>query len=550
MCFWGGNIYVGDWAGRLRQVANGTSGLQTIIKDFGAGIIVDLLPTPRGIYILYVTVAGEYKLFLYDGTASTQEVARLPRGWKVHYAVEGQTDTVPGFSGCKPRSQQCMCWLDGVLYLTGMLPARDYQQANGLQTPYRTALWYYASGNSGIVWAAETSTYHAWDSGGSGGISVVGNGLVAFPDTMNHRLMAYDPGTAGVVPLATLNQYPSTQAAAGPITVNGTINSLATTLTLNTGVLSVPYSVGDVLQCSGTGELVFVSAWQGVGIYTVVRGYQNTTPSDLTFVNNHTVTVSSSARPTMWGMAYSAEYDRLVIPWEGWEALDSFWGNQGGQYNSGFTIVDLRPGPDFGGAVSGVLATSKFDFDSSLPKYFKDVMWDGDLAQFPNLTTETAGTVDLYYCVDGIASATTDTGVVLVQAGAVPGTRYPVGATGRTLQLLAVLNAPSGSSSHPISQGPIINWLSVRGAPIMPGYRSRTWQIALFNDIRTKQGFIEPRSGTVLRRNLETLMATGAPVTVSDAGMTNVLCIIEADKCLFREMKPSEYVAYVEVREV
>jgi hypothetical protein len=542
--YWNGNIYVGDSAGRILQVAFGTSGAQTIIKDLGGGRILQLLSTPAGIYAYYVHNDGSYRCYLYNGQ-NTSEVVRLPRGWRSHWTSERQVTNFNTFSNfCS--SIHAMAHQDGVLYVTGMIPARDYKQSGHGQCPMRSALWFYTAGNSGMVWTSENMTRHHLETSAGGGCAALQSGGIAFLDMTDLRVMHYDPATGSVSTVSNVPDNRVTTTAAASNKVSGTINSVATVLTIVSGAPAI--DIGDVLTAGGTGEKAIVlSQVPGTGNqFNILRGYQDTTPSNSTFVNNNTITMLNPIFP-LGAFAHDADNGVLMSVWNSGAAVLA-----AGSVNTlTFTTWNPKPGPDYGGSpASGLLITSQYDFNSSLQKYFRSAMWDGDLTQFPNLATETAGTVDLYYKLDGTANATTDTGVVLFQTGAQPGTLYDIRQTARSICILAVLNAPAGSGSKPISQGPIIRRMAVKAAPILPAYRLRHYQVAMFDQMPIKNGTYEPNTPAQLRETLDALITSSIPVAVSDNTMTNVTMVFEPDQCKVREVRPNEYVAYLNLREV
>ncbi len=543
--FWGGNIYVADRNAKLKQVAFGTSAVQSIIHDFGAGKIVDMLPTPAGIYILYVTNMGDYRLFRYDG-ASTTELARMPMGW--HLQIPHETFFTAEGAVAAQNSVHCMTSVDGVLYVTGLIPARDYVQSNRNSTNYRQALWFYASGNSGIIWASEVlNNSHYRASGGA--ICQVRGGAVVWLDGTDDRIMQYDPATGGV---SCIGQFISSSGALYPHgaslpTVSGTINSAATTLVIS-GASALPPN-GAVLTTSGSTEKALVVGGGGTTTLTIFRGYQDTTPANATFTNGLTVNIDAPM-PAPHRLAYDVVNNAIFIVWYpsgpgGYGSADR-WENR-------IDKIVMRPGPGYAGYVNaflGVISSSAFDFNSSLTKFFRSVTIDGQIQQFPQRGDEYTATFGLFYKLNGVASTTTEAGVVAVTLNATPGVAYDINASGRSICIIVQLNANLGNSSFPIAQGPVLTRVAVKGVPIMPGYRKRHYALALFDDLPLKDGGREQNTPAQLRKLLEAMIQSNTPVAVYDSSMSNVNMVFLPDGCKIREIRPNEYVAYVDLREV
>ncbi len=543
LTYWNGFLYVGDQNARLIKVTSpSTTSTGSVIRDLGGGRIVQLLATPEGIFMLYASPLGEYRVYLYNGTSVTQ-VYTLPTSFKSNFTVEQMVNYAA--TGGAYQTIHAMSYQDGVLYITGLMPTESYARSDRENCPLSTVLCFYSAGNSGIIWQSDVYSHHNYEVGAGGASISCPGGMIVFADMPALRLMAYDTGTGGIAPIGAVTNF-QVQAASTQ-TIAGTSNSLATTVAINGDLRS-----GDVIVSNGTNEKVLVlykAAVTSTNSFIVLRGYAGTTPSNSTFVSGNTI-ATTSPMPPLGCFAYDRDNNVLFASWNT-DAASIQTGGGTHPYVNKYTYWKFRPGPDYSGsAYNGLVASSQFDFDSSLQKYFRSVAWDGETIQFPNRTDETAGTVDLYYKLNGVASNTTDTGVVAVQTGATPGTFYNINATGRSITILAQLNAPAGSGADPISVGPIVRRIAVKGVPIMPGFRMRKYALAMENEITTKQGYPESNTPAQLRKALEALITANTPITVSDNSMTNVSMVFTPEDCKIREIRANEYVAYVSLREV
>lgn len=557
MVYWPGGpsgsvnaIYVGTVKGQLVQPTLGSNSTGTLIKDFGGGTIISMLATPKGIYILYGSTTGEYRLYLYDGTTVSQ-AATLPRGWRYNYCLESQNQNDGATS--QPQTCHVMAYQDGVLYINGLMPCVDALQAHGGAFPNRTTLWYYASGNTGIVWQADTAQFHHDTVGGPGPV-VAAEGCIMFCDLMNGQLMSYNPATQGVSPMSTITTTGLTTFGASGTTfaavvpyasVGGKSHVQFTTTGPGTALVGIGSTIRDTTVAAAPDMVI--DGYLGSNQWTAVIGSSGTSMTGaiaagdaFSVAGNFPIICQMAYDPDNAEMQYSfscVPY-HLPVPASASGSLHGFY-----LRDSGFRV---------GSARTGVVISSLMDFDSSMDKYFRDVQWDGVTTQgFPAPFTETAGTVDLYYMLNDVPQSvlTGLAGLTLIQAGATPGTRYNINQTGKSICIVAVLNVPA-SSGGSVSAGPVLRKISVRAAPITPTYRHRTYQIAMFDNMPLKNGGIEPRTPAQLRADLEVLIAAAAPPTVSDAGVTGMLCMFDTDNTKIREMRPNEYVAYLSLREI
>src|SRR5262249_5951097 len=133
-----GGVYVYDRNARLKKVTIGTTGGQAEIHDFGGGHIVDMYATGTLLYLLYMGNDGRCSVYTYDGSTTTM-LAELPSGWR--YQTPHQTDLDMLGNVSSPNHVHAMAVADSVLYVSGLLPAQDYVQAQRGTTAFRQAVW-------------------------------------------------------------------------------------------------------------------------------------------------------------------------------------------------------------------------------------------------------------------------------------------------------------------------------------------------------------------------------------------------------------------------
>lgn len=665
ICYFQGGVYLGDSAGRL-VLATSAGGAATVIKDFGGGVILDLLSTPEGIYALYLSPIGTYKVFLY-ASGNTTEVLNLPRGWRLPYWIEAGVMPDRTASGIFAMHTDAICWSEGILYITGLMPARDQQQGRLGEARYRSALYYYSAGNSGFIWEAEGARNEF--TFGSGAITEISDGIIAWADTQNDRLMAYDPRTGGVFCLLGSGTDVGLQNMGGNATGTNTNTLTANNTGTTISIASITHPLpGTVLRNStqnnderasavGTGNFA-----ENTFPYTMIRGFNFTTPQTVTFqtIGDTIATVQSVPWPITRLVFDFTNYTLTPIyQTKDFSSTISYQIRMAGSYwwyqkfrDTDVGALDAVTDTTWGAQRHSWLQSSAFDFESSLSKYFRSVQADFDTISFPLRSDEAAGLVHAWYKLDGfmsrpfdpyfrpsdlvaintstasITQGTTQTAggivsivlaaghqvqvgsilygaagasdesaivtavtgntitlnsgrqymgkmnymagylrsatafatgaVITVQNPITSGTRYNINATGKQMQVMLAFVAGATSSTVPISMGPILRKLTVRAAPIQPGFREREYQIAMFNDQprmsqqNTAQRNVpkETRTPAELRVALETLVRAGTPINVSDGSMTNVLCVIEPDKTKLRELRAGEFVAFVTVKEI
>lgn len=206
---------------------------------------------------------------------------------------------------------------------------------------------------------------------------------------------------------------------------------------------------------------------------------------------------------------------------------------------------------------SATLATSLFDFDNSLTKYFSSVKIG---AQIP-----AGASIDLAYQLDGLSASYTS-----LATGVADGVEYkfPANTTGHAVSIQVTLNLGSASTS------PVLKRIYVRGAPALQSYRNRAYIIDLSgigyeDNVYQADGMPHPLSGHEQADNLNVAIAAGT-VTVSDRFINNQTCIngtttaasftavLEPGECEIYDTRagndspenPGGFVAKITVREI
>lgn len=440
--FYNNGIY-GVTGGALFQTIDvsggGSDGALNTIKDLGGGQVIDMMAAGGVIYLLYCSSQGDHRLMQYDGT-DVVEIARLPKGWRSPKPSESAIDG----SGLN-RRLRCLSYQDGIVYVGGSIPGNDALVTQGNAFTYRSALWFYDGGDSGILW--QSNFMLQTQKRGGGATCVIDGGIIVFADHIAERLMAYDPRTGGVFTLSTLSNVPS-----------------------------------------------------------------------------------GSNIPPIWRLEYDPINSVIMGTWStAYGATDDpFYTVTSAQINR----WQLRKT----GATSGYVATSLFDFDSSLPKWFAGVTINGQVKPYSG--DAGAGTFDIYYQLDGV-----DGSYTLLQAGAVPGTEYRIDASAHSISIKVVLNNNG-------DYGPSLQRIAVRAAPTQQIFRQRAYVLALLNDVNRKDGSEEPLTPGQQRHALETSLTKQVPILVSDETMTNVKMVFDASNTEIREIRENEYIAFVYLREV
>jgi hypothetical protein len=180
------------------------------------------------------------------------------------------------------------------------------------------------------------------------------------------------------------------------------------------------------------------------------------------------------------------------------------------------TSVILYPASSV--AASASATTSLIDFDSSLTKVLRGVTveWEDDV-------TDTGATVDIAYRVGDL-----DGSYTTLQTGAVSGTEYTLtNITGKSISVKVTLNK-SGST-----YGPALKRIKVRAVPVQPGFKKRTYRLALHGkdgegNLSTRSGRGHRKDGLEMLQDLETAASSTNPIAVTDWSGTIAAAVIES----------------------
>jgi hypothetical protein len=163
------------------------------------------------------------------------------------------------------------------------------------------------------------------------------------------------------------------------------------------------------------------------------------------------------------------------------------------------------------------------------------VDWDDD-------ASDTGATVDIAYRLnDSDGSYTT------LQTGATSGTEYTLsGITGRSISIKITLNKTNSTF------GPTIKRIALRAVPSLPGFKLRTYVLALLGrdgkgELRLRNGESHPKDGVAMATDLQTAATSSTPFTIADAlgSYTGIVENLE-----LRQIGVAEYIAVVRCREV
>lgn len=412
ICYWNKGVYVGTAAGKLGLTTSAGGAVDTI-QDFGGGVVIQLLGTPEGMYALYLSPQGDYRVFLYDGS-TTREVFRLPRGWSLPYMIE--TGVMPNkvTSSIFAMRTDAMAWSEGVLYVAGLLPSQDAHQAHKGDAPYHSALYYYSSGSSGLVWEADSSKYHhSW---GCAAVSVIQGGIIVWVDGQNDRVMAYDPTTSGAFCLtrglmvsgaltSLRGTNPGTVAVslgAGPTMTLTNANSVYPGTIIHDSTRSSDTDRSVALGADPSG--VFAPASAGANLY-VKKNWDNTGYTVANFSAGDTIAVDYDPPWPVMRLVFDFTNGTLG-------AIHNSIGHQATThpiryFNGNYSYCPLRSTDMTDAAASGVhknqgwITTSFYDFESSLKKYFRTVQIDFDpYTSVEESLREGPGLVHLFYRTD------------------------------------------------------------------------------------------------------------------------------------------------------
>lgn len=186
-------------------------------------------------------------------------------------------------------------------------------------------------------------------------------------------------------------------------------------------------------------------------------------------------------------------------------------------------------------ASTGYVASSLFDADSALPKYWKSVKVDADLP--------TGASVDIAYQLnDVVAGSYTN-----VQTGATSGTEYAIGQSSRSISIKVTLNSGSGGS-------PVLKRIYLRGTPVLDSFRRDTFIVDCCgrdarNPVRLRDGSDENQTGLELATALRTAASATSPFTVTDE-FGSYTALIDTQTFRLEKVRDREYRAQFTVRQV
>lgn len=197
----------------------------------------------------------------------------------------------------------------------------------------------------------------------------------------------------------------------------------------------------------------------------------------------------------------------------------------------------------FGGVpIAATIDSSLIDFDNSLTKLFRGIKidWDGAAPAAP----------DIYYQIDSVDGAYT-----LLQAAAASGTEYalPATTTGHSISVRVALNVVSGVSR--------LKHVYARAAPILPSYRIARLILdctGVESDpsgggdsdmLQLRDGTTHNLTGLQMATQLRATATMQTPVTITDEFATYT-GIIEASTFQLERIRPAEYRAFVDLREI
>lgn len=191
-------------------------------------------------------------------------------------------------------------------------------------------------------------------------------------------------------------------------------------------------------------------------------------------------------------------------------------------------------------ATTGYVTSSMIDFDNSLTKIFRGVK-----AEFTG-----SGTVSISYSVNTLDG--TYTGLT---SSATSGTEvlFPSNTTGIGVSLKFTLT-PSGNNS------PLLKRFYLRAVPVQQSFKTRQYVLDLTgrfdrgeenNPVRLRDGTDSTLTGAQMAANLNTAIASTAPVSITDRFGTYTAVFEQgAGVSDLQEVRPDEFIAVVTPREV
>lgn len=282
-----------------------------------------------------------------------------------------------------------------------------------------------------------------------------------------------------------------------------------------------------------------------IGLLWQANDYNTTTTSD-TFGGPHPAIVASNGKlvftddtmstllaynPATGGVStigsFSAGGSDARMAATGWLFLHTR--NQTGSYYTGNITFPS----------SSYVISSLIDFDSSLPKQFRGIKVEWDVAADGD-----GGSVDIAYQVGSLTGAWTT-----LQASAVSGTEYTLtNISGHAIAVKITIN--KGTSTA----GPTLRNVSFRAAPQLQSYNLRDFVLDCSgrdgkSPVMRNDGTPQNLDGLAQVTNLNAFIASTSPVAISDRFAT-FTGVAEPDQCEIIEIRPEEYIVRIRAREV
>jgi hypothetical protein len=208
------------------------------------------------------------------------------------------------------------------------------------------------------------------------------------------------------------------------------------------------------------------------------------------------------------------------------------------------TAGKLYPASSDAAESAATVSHSLIDFDTSLRKIFRSVKVEFDAAPDGN-----GGSVDIAYRFNDLAVFTFTT----LHAGITSGTEYffPEVAEGTTYQSVSIKITLNKDSS---SNGPKLKRVSVRGLPVLPAYKKRTYVLLLGgrdgdSPVKLRDNTLHPLDGKDMATNLQTATGRTSPFSITDS-LDTFTGRVEEDGLQMVEYKPQQWIAKISVREV
>lgn len=189
-------------------------------------------------------------------------------------------------------------------------------------------------------------------------------------------------------------------------------------------------------------------------------------------------------------------------------------------------------------ATSGFVTTSLFDGSTTRNKRFKSVVVEWDAG-----TDGDGGSIDIAYRINDVDGSYTS-----LQTGAVSGTEYAIGQVGRSISIKVTLN--KGTSTY----GPRLKRIYVRAAPTLDSFRLTQYVLNLTGrdgktPLALRDGTFESSDGLTLATALTSAIQSTTAISITDEFGTYT-AILDPAECQIVRVRPQEYVAIVQARQV